>query len=104
MLNEKTKEGITEVIIATQSVLMMALAIAGLLSTDAVTSAFKALTNAQSAMYIITDNAIVTETENISTERVQSIIQNYELINVSILAIGSIIFISTIIRLIKKTK
>jgi len=104
MLKAKTKKGISEVIIAIQSVLMMLLAIAGIASTDAVTKGFNALTNAQSAAYIITDGAIVTETETISTDRVQAIIQNFELINVSILAIGSIIFISTIIRLIKKTK
>jgi hypothetical protein len=104
MLKAKTKKGISEVIIAIQSVLMMLLAIAGIASTDAVTKGFNALTNAQSAAYIITDGAIVTETETISTDRVQAIIQNFELINVSIFAIGSIIFISTIIRLIKKTK
>ena len=104
MLKAKTKKGISEAIIAIQSVLMMLLAIAGIASTNAVTRGFNALTNAQSAAYIITDGAIVTETETISTDRVQAIIQNFELINVSILAIGLIIFISTIIRLIKKIK
>lgn len=80
----------------------MLLAMAGMASTDAVTRGFNALTNAQSCAYIITDGAIVTETENISIDRVREIIQNYELINASILAIGSIIFVATLIRLIKK--
>ena len=80
----------------------MLLAIAGMTSTDAVIKGFNALTNAKSAMYIITDNAIVTETESISTERVQSIIQNYELINGCVLTIGAIIFVATLIRIFKK--
>jgi len=102
MSKVRTRESVSEVIILLQSSLLMLLAVAGMASTDAVTRGFNALTNADSCAYIITDGAIVTETENISVERVQAIIQNYELINTSILAIGIIIFVATLIRLIKK--
>ena len=102
MSKERQKESVSEAIIVVQSLLLMLLAIAGMASTDAVTRGFNALTNAQSAAYIITDKAIVTETENISTERVQAVIQNYELINACILTIGAIIFIATLIRIFKK--
>ncbi|CAB5178935.1 hypothetical protein UFOVP157_55 [uncultured Caudovirales phage] len=102
MQNERPRESVSEAIIAVQSLLLMLLAIAGMASTDAVTRGFNALTNAQSAAYIITDGAIVTETEQISTERVQAIIQNYELINGCILTIGAIIFVSTVIRILKR--
>ena len=102
MQNEQPKESISEAIIVVQSLLLMLLAIAGMASTDAVTRAFNALTNANSAMYIVTDHAIVTETEQISTDRVQAIIQNYELINGCILTIGAIIFVATVIRILKR--
>jgi hypothetical protein len=99
---ENLRGSVSEAIIVVQSLLLVLLAVAGIASTDAVTAGFNALTNAQSAMYIITDNAIVTETEQISVERVQSIIQNYELINACILTIGLIVFVATLIRIFKK--
>jgi hypothetical protein len=102
MSKERPKESVSEAIILVQSLLLMLLAIAGMASTDAVTRGFNALTNVHSSAYIITDGAIVTETENISTERVQAIIQNYELINGCILTIGVIIFVATLIRIFKK--
>jgi hypothetical protein len=102
MLKGKQKEGVSEAIIVVQSLLLMLLAVAGMASTNAVVKGFNALTNAQSAAYIITDKEILTEFETISTERVQAIIQNYELINGCILTIGAIIFVSTLIRIFKK--
>ena len=102
MLKEKTKESVSEAIIVVQSLLLMLLAIAGMASTDAVTKGFNALTNINSCAYIISNGAIVTETESISTEKVQAIIQNYELINGCILTIGAIIFVATLIRIFKK--
>lgn len=102
MQNEQPSGSVSEAIIVVQSLLLMLLAIAGMASTDAVTRGFNALTNAQSAAYIITDGAIITETEQISTERVQAIIHNYELINGCILTIGAIIFVSTVIRILKR--
>jgi hypothetical protein len=92
---------VSEVIIQIQSFLLLSLSIAGIVSTSAVVAGFRALTNAQSAAYIITDGKIVTDQEVISVERCQQIIDNYSFVNVSILCISLVIFIASSIRLYK---
>lgn len=95
------KVSVSEVIIQIQSLLLLSLSIAGIVSTSAVTAGFKALTNAQSAAYIITDGKIVTDQEVISVERCQQIINNYTLVNVTILVISITIFVASSVRLFK---
>jgi len=100
---KKRNVNTSEVIIMVQSVFLMLVATAGLSATNSVNAMYNSLTNASSAAYIITDGAVVTETETISTEQCMHIIKNFEMVSVCMLLIGLTIFISSLIRLAKKT-
>ena len=79
----------------------MAVATAGLTASGSVTAMYNALTNANSSAYIITDNSVLTETETVSIEHCLKVVNNFEFINNCIFIIGLIIFICSIIRIIK---
>lgn len=96
-------KSVSEAIILLQSVLLMAVATAGLSATSSVTAMYNALTNANSSAYIITDNSVVTETETISTEECFKIVTNFEFINTCIFLIGLTIFICSLIRILRIT-
>jgi hypothetical protein len=103
MSNKKPKENANnEAIIQIQSLMLVLLSMAGLIASDTIIACFNALTNASSAAYIITDNAVVTETQTISIEQCQSIVNNFEFVSYCVFTIGLIIFISSTIRILKK--
>ena len=102
MSSKQQSENVNEVIIQTQSILLMTLSIASMTASDTIIACFNALTNASSAAYIITDNAVITETQSISIDKCQRIVSNFEFISYCVFAIGAIIFVSSIIRLFKK--
>ena len=103
MSKNNQKENISnEAIIQIQSLMLVLLSFAGLTASNTIIACFNALTNASSAAYIITDNAVVTETESLSVDKCQSIVNNFEFVSYCVFTIGLIIFISSTIRIIKK--
>ena len=102
MSNNKPNESVNETIIQIQSIMLMTLSLASMTASNTIIACFNALTNANSAAYIITDNAVVTETQTISIEDAQRIVNNFEFVSYCVFGIGVIIFISSTIRLIKK--
>ena len=101
-MSKQQKESVNEVIIQTQSILLMLLSFAGLSASNTIIACFNALTDANSAAYIITDNAIITEHKTISVDECQAVVNNFEFVSCCIFGIGLVIFVSSIIRIIKK--
>ena len=94
-----------ESIILTQSIFLLAFGMAGFMAASTVVAGFRAISNANSAVAIITDGAIVTESETISIEQAHRIIGNFEIVCTSALAIGSVVLLASLARLyIKWTK
>ena len=101
---KQSPKSAAESIIFTQSVFLMAFGIAGFMAASTVVAGFKAITNANSAVALITDGAIVTESQTVSVEQAQRIISNFELVCTSALAIGAIIVVASLVRLFFKSK
>jgi hypothetical protein len=99
---KQPNESVNETIIQLQSIMLMALSFASITASNTIIACFNALTNANSAAYIITNNAVITETENISIEDAQRIVGNFEFVSYCVFTIGCIIFVSSVARLIKK--
>lgn len=93
-----------ESIILTQSIFLMAFGLAGFMAASTVVAGFKAITNANSAVAIITDGAIVTDSGNVSIEQAERIIGNFELVCTSALAIGAIVVAASLVRLFLKSR
>lgn len=74
------------------------------MAASTVVAGFKAITNANSAVALITDGAIVTESETVSVEQAKRIIGNFELVCTSALAIGAIIVAASLVRLFLKSR
>lgn len=102
MAKKNLKRGAGEVIIFFQSFVLVLFGTCGFTASSTLLSAFKALTNAESAAFFITDDAILTDTgKNISTDEAEAVIKNFEFVCTCCLAIGAIIFISSCIRIYK---
>jgi hypothetical protein len=101
--NQKPKSA-AESIILTQSVFLMAFGMAGFMAASTVVAGFKAITNANSAVAIITDGAIVTESETVSLDQAKRIISNFELVCTSALAIGSVVLLASLVRMLIKAR
>lgn len=104
MAKKKQERSAAEIVIIMQSVFLIAFGVCGYTASSTIVAAFRAVTDANSSAYIITDNAILTDTGvNISTAEAESIINNFELVCTSCLAIGLVVFVANVIRLhIKK--
>lgn len=103
MAKKTIQKGAAEIVILMQSVFLIAFGLCGYTASSTIVAAFKAVTDSSSSAYIITDNAILTDTGvNISTEEAESIIKNFELVCTSCLAIGLVVFVANVIRLYKK--
>jgi hypothetical protein len=81
----------------------MAFGLAGFMAASTVVAGFRAITNANSAVAIITDGAIVTDSGNVSLEQAERIIVNFELVCTSALAIGAIVLAASLVRLFVKS-
>jgi hypothetical protein len=101
--NQKPKSA-AESIILTQSVFLMAFGMAGFMAASTVVAGFKAITNANSAVALITDGAIVTESETVSLDQAKRIILNFELVCTSALAIGSVVLLASLVRMLIKAR
>jgi hypothetical protein len=94
-----------ETIIAIQSGFLLAIGIAGLMSATTIVAGFKAITNANSAVALITDKAVITDVgDSVPIERVEGIINNFQIVCVITLAIGGIVALASGVRLFLKLK
>jgi hypothetical protein len=82
----------------------MAFGMAGFMAASTVVAGFKAITNANSAVALITDGAIVTESETVSLDQAKRIILNFELVCTSALAIGSVVLLASLVRMLIKAR
>ena len=94
----------SEVIIATQSFFLFAFGMAGVMATSAVVAGFNALRDLNSAVAIVTDAGIQTESGVVSVERVRGIINNFELVGVCVSVFGFIVCTATCVRIYIKMK
>ena len=100
----KTNGSVSETIIATQSVFLFAFGLAGVMATSYVVAGFNALRDVNSAVAIVTDSGITTENGTVSVEAVRGIINNFQLVGISISSFGAIVFTATCIRLYNRNK
>ncbi len=99
------QNGVAESIIAIQSTFLLLVGIAGLMSASTIVAGFKAITNANSAVALITDKAVVTDAgDNIPIERVEGIVNNFQIVCVVTLAVGGLIAVASGIRLLLKLR
>jgi hypothetical protein len=98
------EEGVSEVIIATQSFFLLAFGAAGVMATSYVVAGFNALRDVNSAVAIVTDAGIQTETQTVSVEAVRGIINNFQLVGISISVFGGIVFTATCLRIYNRNK
>ena len=107
-LNQKSQSlsaSAAETIIAIQSGFLLAIGIAGLLSATTIVAGFKAITNANSAVALITDKAVVTDVgDSIPIDQVESIINNFQIVCVLTLTIGGIVALASGVRLFLKLR
>ena len=78
--------------------------IAGLMATGTIVAGFNAMRDLNSAVTLITDGAIVTDKTTVSVERVEGIINNFQLVCLTSLTIGTVVAVATVARLIIKSK
>jgi len=94
-----------ETIIAIQSGFLLAIGIAGLLSATTIVSGFKAITNANSAVALITDKAVITDAgDAIPIDKVEGIVNNFQIVCVITLTIGGIVALGSGVRLFLKLR
>ena len=98
------KQSVSEAIISIQSVFLLLFGIAGLMATGTIVAGFNAMRDLNSAVTLITDGAIVTDKTTVSVERVEGIINNFQLVCLTSLTIGTVVAVATVARLIIKSK
>jgi hypothetical protein len=101
---KKENLNVVETIIFLQSILLLCFGLAGTMASSTVTAGFKAMTNANSAVMFITDSKVVTETEEISTEQAEAIINNFQIVCTTSLTLGIVILAASTVRLAKKSR
>jgi hypothetical protein len=103
-LKAVSPESVSEKIIIAQSFYLLVFGVAGVMATSSVVAGFNALRNLNSAVAIITDKGIVTDQGDVSLEQVTGVIDNFELIAISGIAVGLTVGTATIARLYIKNK
>ena len=98
------RKGAAEVIIAVQSGALLLVGLAGITSAGTIVAGFKAITNAQSAVTLITAGEIKTETEAVPIETVEGVVNNFHIVCATALIIGGIVAVATAVRLLRKLK
>lgn len=98
------KQSVSETIISIQSVFLLLFGIAGMMATGTIVAGFKAMRDLDSAVTLITDGAVVTDKTTVSVERVEGIINNFQLVCLTSLTIGTVVAAATIARLIIKSR
>ena len=84
-----------------QSVTLMAVGFAGYIASSTVLSMSHALQDTDSAAYFITDDKIITDKTEVSTDAAMSIVNNFNFVCMLALAIGAVIFFANLYRTIK---
>jgi hypothetical protein len=85
--------------------MLLLVGIAGILSATTIVAGFKAITNANSAVALITDKAVITDAgDNIPIERVEGIVNNFHIVCAIALTIGGIVALASGIRLLLRQK
>lgn len=98
------KQSVSETIISIQSVFLLLFGIAGLMATSTIVAGFNAMRDLDSAAALITDGAIATGKTTVSVERVEGIINNFQLVCLTSLTIGTVVAVATVARLIIKSR
>jgi hypothetical protein len=98
------KQSVSETIISIQSVFLLLFGIAGMMATGTIVAGFKAMRDLDSAVTLITDGAVVTDKTTVSVERVEGIINNFQLVCLTSLTIGTVVAVATVARLIIKSR
>ena len=98
------KQSVSETIISIQSVFLLLFGIAGLMATSTIVAGFNAMRDLDSAVALITDGAVVTDKTTVSVERVEGIINNFQLVCLTSLTIGTVVALATVARLIIKSR
>jgi hypothetical protein len=102
--SRSVKPAVSETIISVQSVFLLLFGVAGMMATSTIVAGFRAMRDLESAVTLITDNAVVTDKEVVSVERVEGIINNFQLVCLTSLTIGSVVVLATVVRLVIKYK
>ena len=91
-----------EAIILVQSLLLMALGMAAWGASDTIMGCLDVLRNGENMVAFATEDAIVTDTGTISTGAAQAVINNFEIVCLSVMSIGTVVAIASLVRLAKK--
>jgi hypothetical protein len=75
-----------------------------MMATGTIVAGFKAMRDLDSAVTLITDGSVVTDKTTISVERVEGIINNFQLVCLTSLTIGIVVSAATVVRLILKSR
>lgn len=93
---------VAEVIILVQSLMLAALGMAAWGATDTIMGCLAVLRNSENMVAFATEDAIVTDTGTISTGAAQAVINNFEIVCLSVMSIGTVVAIASLVRLAKK--
>ena len=74
------------------------------MATSTIVAGFNAMRDLDSAAALITDGAIATGKTTVSVERVEGIINNFQLVCLTSLTIGTVVAVATVARLIIKSR
>jgi hypothetical protein len=103
-MKRRKEKSHAEFIILTQSVFLVAVGIAGFIASSSVIAGMNALTNKDSMVAFITDDALATDVGTISTDTALSVANNFEFICVISLTIGIVIGGANLFRILSKKK
>jgi hypothetical protein len=104
MRRRKKEVSNSELIIFTQSLFLVSVGVAGFIASSSVIAGMKALTNKDSMVAFITDDALATDVGTISTDSALAIANNFEFICVISLTIGIVIGGANLFRILLRKK
>jgi hypothetical protein len=96
------RNGVAELIIGTQSLILAFVGLAGFMAVNPVNRGFQALRDKDSMVAIVTDKGLTTDKVEVDMSSVERIIKNYESVCMTAMCIGFIVFIFTILRHLSK--
>lgn len=93
---------VVELIIALQSGLLMCFGLAAYSASNTIVACFRVLNDPNSFASFRTEDKVITETAEISTESAIRIVNNFELVCLVSISIGIIVMSASIYRIYKK--
>jgi protein-S-isoprenylcysteine O-methyltransferase Ste14 len=105
MRPKRPKNGnqVVELIIFMQSTLLVCFGLAAFNASSTIMSGIRAISDVNSMAAFVTDKGLQTETETISTDTALKIINNFELVCLISVSIGTIVMFATLVRIIRKS-